>query len=119
MDDRASSGKIIPTLEKIVFVYDGGSGEVLETHHFSSTPGGKFPSEARLESELQSDASERLKGDSSEIRLANLPAEDFDPLMSYRFDLNSERLVAAPAQREILPRLGIETGPVTGLRRGD
>lgn len=96
MDDSKPLPEFTAKLERVYFVYDPGSGEVLGAHAVSTARGGKLPKDTELEQMIRSDAVKRFGGKATTFKLAFLSGPEFDPARNYRFDKRSKRLVASP-----------------------
>ncbi len=100
MDDSKPSHEFAARLERVYFVYDPETGEVLGLHAVSTVRGGKPSKEADLERSTRSRASRLLKRRAGEIGLASLSGEEFDPGRTYRFDTRAKRLVLSAPRSE-------------------
>ena len=100
MDDPKTAHEFEATLERVYFVYDPKSGNVLVTHPVWTVRGGQLPKDADLERSIRSSASRLLKGKARKSGIAFVTGRDFDPARTYRFDKRARRLVASAPPRE-------------------
>ena len=100
MNDSKPAYEFAAKLERVYFVYDRKSGDVLGFHPIWTVRGGKLPKTVDLERSIRSHASGLLKGRPGECGIAFLTGKDFDPAGSYRFDLHAKCVVTTPRPRE-------------------
>ena len=87
------SEQVIAKLERVLFVYDPKSGEVLGVEFVSTVPGAKLPPLPELEQSVKADASSRLSRPGKDLRVASMTAKHYRPGAAYRFDRAKNRLV--------------------------
>jgi hypothetical protein len=86
-------GFIAAKFEKVLFVYDVESGDILGAELFSTLPGAQLPPLTELEESVKADAASRLSRPTNELRVATLTAKQYRPGAAYRFDRSKNRLV--------------------------
>ena len=100
MDDSKPAYEFAAKLERVYFVYDRKSGDVLGFHPIWTVRGGKLPKTVDLERSIRAHSSRLLKGNPRECGIAFLTGKDFDPAGSYRFDVHAKRVVTTTRPRE-------------------
>jgi hypothetical protein len=100
MNDSKQAHEFAAKLERVYFVYDRKSGNVLGFHPVWTVRGGTLPKNADLERSIRSSASRLLKGRLRRSGIAFVTGRDFDPARTYRFDMRAKRLVATARRRE-------------------
>lgn len=99
MDESKPTHEFAARLERVYFVYDRESGDVLVLHPVWTVRGGQLPKDADLERSIRSTASRLLKGKARNSGIAFVTGGDFDPARTYRFDARAKRLVASAPPR--------------------
>src|SRR5262245_61857418 len=100
MDDSKPTDEFEARLERVYFVYDPKSGDVLVRHPVWTVRGGKLPKDADLERSIRTSASRLLKGKARKSAIAFVRGGEFDPARTYRFDKRAKRLVASVPPRK-------------------
>ncbi len=113
MKDPKPAHEFAAKLERVYFVYDRKSGDVLGLHPVWTVRGGKLPKNADLERSIRSNVSRLLEWRPRGHGIAFVTGKDFDPARTYRFDTRARRLVATTRPREAQASRN-EGAPATG-----
>jgi hypothetical protein len=121
MDDSKPTHEFAAILERVYFLYDPKSGDVLGLHPVWTVRGGQLPKDADLERSIRASASRLVKGRARKSGIAFMPGRDFDPARTYRFDRRAKRLVATAPPRQKQASRGKEAAagkPPAGPEQG-